>query len=407
MLENRQMRLEEWSQELLLELRGNIVPFWRRMRSEEGLTNGLANDGSRIPDCPLSLVYVARVLWFFSRFYRFSADEQARQMADFAAASLYEEFHDERNGGYFWNTDGRGQILDRSKKTYGQAFAIYAFSEHYRACSSSRSQARAKEAFEIMEAKCRDEEHGGYIEVFSEDWSRAADLRLGEADLDAPKSMNNHLHIIESYMNLLAADRSARVEASATQVLHTILDRIVDPRHPRFRLFFDENWNVLSETVSPGHDIEGAWLLCEAAEAIGEEGLIARVRRLSVDMSREVLANGCDSAGAILSEYESGRREEAGGEREWWPQAEAMVGFLNAYQLSGEEVFLQASEASWGFVKRHLIDREGGEWFWGVDRSRHPLDKEKAGPWKGPYHNGRACIETIERLRKLESRTCS
>jgi mannobiose 2-epimerase len=89
-------------------------------------------------------------------------------------------------------------------------------------------------------------------------------------------------------------------------------------------------------------------------------------------------------------------------EKHWWPQAEAMVGFFNAWQLTGDQHFLQRSIGSWRFVQQYIIDRENGEWHWGVYEDHSVMQQEdKAGLWKCPYHNGRACIELIRRIQLL------
>ena len=106
-----------------------------------------------------------------------------------------------------------------------------------------------------------------------------------------------------------------------------------------------------------------------------------------------------DADGGLFNEGDPSGVIERG--KVWWPQAEAMVGFLNAYQLNGDPRFLDASLASWRFVQEYLVDREHGEWFQTVDEAGRPHDREKAGPWKTPYHNGRACMEVMGRIQKL------
>jgi mannobiose 2-epimerase len=86
-------------------------------------------------------------------------------------------------------------------------------------------------------------------------------------------------------------------------------------------------------------------------------------------------------------------------DKHWWPQAEAMVGYFNAYELSGEQLFLERALGSWEFIKKYIIDQKLGEWYWSVDAKGLPqTGKEKAGFWKCPYHNGRACMELMRRI---------
>jgi len=100
--------------------------------------------------------------------------------------------------------------------------------------------------------------------------------------------------------------------------------------------------------------------------------------------------------------YEANPKGFTDTDKHWWPQAEAAVGFLNAYQLSGQEHFRAAAQKSWEFIDKYIVDHKNGEWFWKVSREGVPgNDKYKVDPWKCPYHNSRACFEVMERLDKL------
>ena len=77
-----------------------------------------------------------------------------------------------------------------------------------------------------------------------------------------------------------------------------------------------------------------------------------------------------------------------------------MVGFFNAYQLTGKVHFLEKSENTWAFIKKYLIDRDKGEWYGGVNADHTISSKDKVTFWKCPYHNGRACMEIWNRLGK-------
>ncbi len=176
-----------------------------------------------------------------------------------------------------------------------------------------------------------------------------------------------------------------------------MLDRFVDQDSKHLNLFFDDNWTLKSTLVSYGHDIEATWLMHEAAEVLGNQALIGVCGKLAVDLARENFT-GLDKDGGLFYEWfpEQVRLDS---DKHWWPQAEALVGYFNAYQLSGDEEFLKKAMNSWTFIKEKLVDKEYGEWNWGVNKEGVPLRvKEKAGFWKCPYHNGRACMEIIRRI---------
>ena len=95
-------------------------------------------------------------------------------------------------------------------------------------------------------------------------------------------------------------------------------------------------------------------------------------------MARVTLAEGEDDehGGVFAERHDDGRLDD---DKHWWMQAEAVVGFLNAFELTGEGPFLDAAERAWGFVERFLIDREHGEWRWRVRRRR----RADPGPAEG------------------------
>jgi mannobiose 2-epimerase len=125
------------------------------------------------------------------------------------------------------------------------------------------------------------------------------------------------------------------------------------------------------------------------------------VRQTAVTMAQAVYEQGIDADGGLM--YEAGLDGILDADKHWWPQAEAVAGFLNAYQISGRPHFLVAAERSWEFIEKCMVDRRHGEWFWLVSRGGVPgAGFDKVGPWKCPYHNSRACFEVMERLDAIE-----
>jgi mannobiose 2-epimerase len=125
--------------------------------------------------------------------------------------------------------------------------------------------------------------------------------------------------------------------------------------------------------------------------------LVDYFRRVAVALAAAA-AEGLAADGSLRYELEPGGHWAA--DRHWWVQAEAVVGFYNAYQVGGDAQFRARSEGAWRFIQQHLLDRERGEWYWGVRPDYSPMPGEdKAGLWKCPYHNGRACLEMLRRLR--------
>lgn len=404
MIDITSAELKVFSQRVSDHLFGHILPFWcgPALDSEQGgwmawLSNDLQPDRSQ----PKGLIVNSRILWTFSAVHRARPQPLFRQMADRALDAVMNRFWDGQHGGAFWHLDGTGRVLDDSKKIYGQAFYIYALAEYHRAFDAAFVLARAQELFELIERHAHDPEHSGYWEVRRRDWSEAGpDARLSEKDMNEKKSMNNHLHVLEAYANLYRVWKDERVANRLRELIALFESRILDARTRHLHHFFNESWQVRSDSYTFGHDIEGTWLLCEAADVLGDAALLRRVQEMALSITEAVLMEGIDADGALRYEGKGGKIIDAG--KECWPQAEAVVGFLNAFQLSRDERFLRAAVRVWDFIERRLVDRVHGEWFWRITpEDQVDADLPKVSEWKGPYHASRACLETLHRLRAL------
>ena len=389
--------------EMESELTRRILPYWMYAARDviHGGTLGLiAEDGTATPDAPKGCILNARVLWTFSAAYRRLGDESIRAALDRAAAYFSAGFVDPVFGGVYWMLSEQRLRLDDRKHVYAQAFAIHALAEHHRATGEDWSLRTAIAVFHLVESHAFDAANAGYEECFGRGWTPLEDVRLSEVDLNERRSMNTHLHLLEAYTTLHAAWPDAQLAARLRTLIGIFLDRIISPDGGHVVGFFDERWQPRSSRVSFGHDIETSWLLLEAAAALGDAALAARVEAAALRLAREVLERGVDREhGGVFYERAGDRLDT---DKEWWPQTEAIVGFLAAYQLSGDATFVDAAHATWRFVARHMLDRRHGEWLRRVSRTgERSLGGEKVGPWKCPYHNGRACLEVMARVEAL------
>jgi mannobiose 2-epimerase len=397
-------KLEKLHAEVGEHLFGFYLPFWcgpALDRKNGGWMAWLSNDLKPDRTQPKGLIVNARILWAFSAAHRARPQPVFAEMAGRAFDFVMDKFWDPKHGGAFWRLDDAGTVIDDSKKIYGQAFYIYALAEFHRAFGSRAALERAGELFDLVLRHARDDRFGGYVEVCRRDWAEAGPgARLSEKDLSEKKSMNNHLHVLEAFTNLHRVQPGARVAAQLRELIDIFQTRILDPRTQHLRHFFDEQWNVRSDTYTFGHDIEASWLLCEAAAELGDAALLRRIRQAAVPMVERVFNEALGADGGISYEGKDGAIVDAG--CECWPQAEAMVGFLNAYEISRDGKYLAATLRVWDYIQQHLVDRVHGEWFWRINPDGRPDQKlPKVSEWKGPYHATRACLETLRRLGEI------
>jgi mannobiose 2-epimerase len=365
----------------------------------------------------------ARILWTFSKAFSVYGEEVYRQTARRAYDYIAQHFWDSEFNGVYWLVDYLGRPVESKKRIYGQAFTVYALAEYYRATGDQEALSRAVRLYEAIESAGHDVLHWGYFETYERDWTLAREQRLSVVDMDEKKSMNTHLHLLEAYANLLRCGESQKAADPKTgpspegfglqgggprcvlrgrlkELIWVFLEHIIDRETHHFRMFFDEAWQSKSDHISFGHDIEGSWLLCESAEILGDEQILSEVRPEAVKMAQAVLDQAVDPDGGLLYEADPSGIIDTG--KEWWPQAEAVVGFLNAYQLSGQEHFRKAAEKSWDFIEKYIVDRQHGEWFWKVSREGIlSPDKFKVDQWKCPYHNSRMCFEVMARSHAM------
>ena len=393
-------------QQVESELRSNILDFWCKYTPDNengGFYGYISADHNTDPRADKASVLNARILWTFSAACRFYNENKYRDMAARAYEYIRDHFINREHMGVYWMLDYKGAPKDTKNQVYANAFTVYALSEYYRAFRDSAALELAISLYESLERNAKDMRYGGYLEALACDWSPLADMSLSSRDMNVPKSMNTHLHMLEAYTNLYRVWKSDQLRDSLGTLLENVMEHIVDSITWSFRLFFEMDWTPCANITSYGHDIEGSWLIHEAAEVLGNRALLERAEEVAVNMAEHVLQNGTDRTyGGIFNEMYDSKLDD---NKDWWPQAEAVAGFFNAWQLTGKGAFLDEALNTWRFIDKYIADRENGEWHWGVTRDGSRITgTDKVSPWKCPYHNSRMCFEIIRRVAGYEDR---
>jgi mannobiose 2-epimerase len=396
-------QLATLSNELTDELK-NILNYWLNHTDDEvngGFWGKIDNENQVTPDAAKGSVLNARILWSFSAAYNQNPDEAYLHAATRAYDYIKVCFVDDEFGGVYWSVNYKGDKLDTKKQVYANAFTIYALSEYYMASKLETVKEEAIGLYRLLVDKSYDPDKTGYLEAFTREWQPLGDLRLSVKDANEKKTMNTHLHVLEAYTNLYRIWPDDELKQQIEILINNFFDHFIDAEAGHLVLFFDEDWNRRSDTVSYGHDIEATWLLLEAAEVIGNQAMIAKINSICIAIA-EATIHGLDTDGGLWYEYEPAGSHLTK-EKHWWVQAEAIVGFYNAWQINGNDKYLQLALNNWAFIKDKILDKQNGEWFWGIrgDGSIMP-GEDKAGLWKCPYHNSRACIEIINRIKILK-----
>ena len=381
------------------ELKEHIVPFWLGMQDEKyGGFYGMLDidlnlDTKAVKGCILN----SRILWFFSNVYMMYGDSKCLDAAKCAYDFFKKYMWDEENGGIYWSVTYDGKPFDTTKHTYNQAFAVYALSSYYDATKQREALEYAYRLVEVIEHKCSDA--NGYLEAFDIAFKPAGNDKLSENGVEAGRTMNTLLHVFEAYTELYRVDKKPDIADRLRYMLDIFKDKMYNPALKRQEVFFDLDYNTLIDLHSYGHDIETAWLLDRGLEVLGDRSYESKMEAVIASLEHNVYNLAFDGS-ALYNECEKGINDT---KRVWWVQAEAVVGFLNAYTKNPERVeYRDAAEQIWDYIKEYLIDkREGSEWYSEVDEEGIPFSRKPiVEPWKCPYHNGRMCIEVIKRSHK-------
>jgi len=392
--------LLQLKQELKEELTHNILPFWMDKMLDVkngGFYGQMTGKNQLVADAPKGGILNARILWTFSSAALQLKHPLYTEFAKFAKDYAFNHFFDTNYGGTYWMLSADGTPVDTKKQIYSQAFFIYGLIEYYRVTKDKECLDKAIELFLLIEKHSFDKEQNGYFEAYSRDWVLLEDLRLSEKDANEKKTMNTHLHILEAYTNLYRVWKDALLERQLKNLIEIFLEKIINSESYHLDLFFDENWKCKSTLYSYGHDIEASWLLEEAAVVLGNAELLKKVREVVVKVANAA-AEGIQANGSIVNEKNSATGH-IDTNADWWPQAEATIGFFNAYELTKDESYLQKSISEWEFIKENIVDKINGEWHWSISADgQADTVNDKAGFWKCPYHNGRMCLELIARI---------
>ncbi|MBB3697065.1 AGE family epimerase/isomerase [Flammeovirga yaeyamensis] len=401
------MNTKSFEISLKKELQEGILAYWMEHTIDTkngGFFGQITYDNQVIENADKGAIMHARILWTFAAAYNQLKDKKYLEICDYAYDYIVNHFLDKEKGGVFWMVNYRGEVVDSKKQVYANAFVIYAFAEYAMAKRTDAPLQLAMDIFDKIEEHAFDQKLNGYFEAYSKDWVLLEDLRLSDKDKNEKKTNNTHLHILEAYTTLYKATKNARVGHQLHNLITLFLDQILDTETYHFKLFFDENWQLKSDEISYGHDIEGAWLIQEAAEALGDITLLERVKLAANKIADVTIAEGIAEDGAIVNEGNPEGITDT--DRHWWPQVEAMVGFINSYENTGDEKYYEVALKLWEYTMENIVNIAHGEWWWRVDENNVPnLEEDKVGPWKAPYHNGRACLEGIRRFERLAKTT--
>jgi mannobiose 2-epimerase len=400
-------QIEDWKSRLRRILTQNIMPFWypRTIDLENGgyCLNHDVN-GKPLGRGAKMIVTQSRMLWYFSKLYNSGwAGKEALEAAEHGFKFLCDKMWDSEHGGFFWEVDFQGNVQKDFKNIYGQAFALYGLSEYIIASKSKEALNLARELFELIEKNAYDKKYGGYREFFTRNWSiPEKDGTTYIAPSMKIKTMNTHLHLLESFTTYYEIAKNSIVKQRLIELILILSNSVVRMDIGVCTDLHSREWKPLelreNNHVSYGHNLETLWLMAEACRVVG-------IPIFLLINYFQTIYNYCIKYGF---DYEKGGIYNSGPinkpadrlEKIWWVQAESLVTIAYMYSLTRDNMFLEHFSKMLDWIENYQVDWKNGDWFNTILPDGKPFGK-KADIWKSAYHNGRAMIETIKILSSL------
>ena len=411
--------LKEYLEKTESYLNEKLIPFWAQRAVEPkfgGFQTNYDRNGNRTEVTEKSFLSQCRSIFTISHAMRLgfewpNGNKSIKQGIEF----LSKYFLDEENDGYYWIVAEDGKSVDENKIIYGHSFLIYGLSEYALLTGDKFAKDEAIRIFDLLQTKVVDKVHGGYHEHFD----RFFNLKQSRGDIKSHKSLDVHMHLMEAFTTLYELTGAENHKQALIDVIDLIFDKMVDPKTGTGISMFTNEWkpiaNVELDTVwgrdrfdddgkdtditSYGHNIELAWLYLHAQDVLG----IPREKSLDkvIPIYEHTFKNGVDwKYGGIYVEGErNGQATEL--TKEFWQQAEAMVGFLDAYQLTNDSRYLDAYKNIHDFVFTKIINWDQGEWFALSEESGDLIWDYMGTSWKVFYHTVRGTCQIVDRMKKL------
>jgi len=387
-------------------LQHSVLQFWIDHAIDKefgGLLGQLNRRGEPTGSGNKSVVLISRALWSFSEAYRRYPDPSYQKMAVTCLKFLREKMWDKDHGGYYFMVTREGKVVDSTKQLNPMSYVMEGLAEYALAFHDRQVAREALDLFQVIDRHAHDDKFGGYRIAFTADWQFIKDYKDGPngAGSFGRKSYDWHLGLVEALATLYDVTGDQQVRMRLGELLDLFAHKIIDSGTGYGRYYFHDDWTVAdrdgdSQESEYGLDLEASWLIVEAAQRVGRQQ-DAAIRRASLALVDHALTHGFDNEHGGVYRYGPATKPATNKDLEWWQQCEALVGFLNAYQLTGDVKYWQAFDLEARFFMDRFVDHQFGEVYTAIFHDGR-IDDEKVGPWKAPYHVTRACLEIISRL---------
>jgi len=399
-----------------------LLPFWTsRMKDEVngGFLTHFDKNGNDTGDDEKSLIAQTRCIYTIASAHRAGYGEgQLAALAKHGVDFLLDKMWDKQYGGFYWMMNRKGEVKIDQKIIYGHSFAIYCLSEYTLATGDPRGREYAEKVFDLLQKFCTDTRYGGYWEMFHRNWTLCGPGSQG----GDRKTLDVHMHLMEAFTTLYECTGLEVHRRKLLEDIDLLINKIIHPVYktgiPQFykdwtvapQIKFDIiwGWDRFSEegqkgnatdNTCYGHNAEFAWLLLHSLEILKADP--AEYMDLFKIIYDHTVDNGIDTeyGGVYVEGPHSGGVYDK--EKEFWQQAEVLIGLLDAVILFKSQKYWDAYKNVHRFVYDKVVNKGVGEWFPLLTRKGEPIWTHMGHSWKINYHTVRAAIQSIHRMNIL------
>ena len=384
--------LAYWADRYQDDLKENILPFWLKHgldRVHGGVYTCVDRDGT--------LIDSTKSVWFQGRFgficaYAYNNIEANEEWlrASKSCVDFIEQHCFDTDGRMYFEVTAEGKPVRKRRYVFSECFAAIAMSE-YAIASGDRSYAQKalalfKQILHFINTK-------GILEPKYCEGVEMQGHSITMILINTAARIREAIPAVE-----LDEQISLSIETLQRYFIHPEFEALLETVGPNGE-FID---TIIGRTINPGHCIETAWFLLEEAKYRGGAPQLTEVAVKILDWSwkwgwdKEYggLINFRDCKGLPVQDYSQDMKF-------WWPQTEAIIATLYAYEATGEERFLRMHQQISDWTYAHFPDVEYGEWYGYLHRDGTVAQPAKGNIFKGPFHIPRMMIKGFMLCRDM------
>lgn len=378
--------LSAWADKYRSILLDNILPFWLRCgydRQYGGVMTCLDREGN-IMDETKSVWFQGRCAWVYA--FAYNNIKRDSEFLEFSRSCLdfIENYcFDPQDGRMYFEVTRDGRPLRKRRYVFSECFAAIAMAEYSLATGERVWAEKALRLFKDIE---RFINTPGILE---------------------PKYLPTQPAQGHSVTMILINTASRIREVISDPILDEQIDRSLRAirdyfMHPEYKALLEtvgpdgELIDTLAgRTINPGHCIETSWFLLEESRHRGWDPAIRDMALQILDWSWKWgwdneyggIINFRDCKGFPSQDYSQDMKF-------WWPQTEAVIATLYAYEATGDARYLEMHCLANDWMMEYLPDPVYGEWFGYLHRDGSVAQSAKGNIFKGPFHIPRMLVKS-------------